>query len=85
MFKSLPVQLVICVAIAFLIGNHLNLPTVQFFLSLSCIIKDVLMLALPLVIITYIASAILSLEQKAPLLIISIMLFVSWLFLLSQH
>lgn len=76
MLKSLPVQLVICVVIAFLIGNHINLTTVQFFFSLSCIIKDTLMMILPLVIITYIASAILSLEQKAPLLIISVMLLV---------
>lgn len=76
MLKSLPVQLVLCVIAAFLIGNHLDLTTVQFFFSLSCVIKDILMAVLPLVIITYIASAILSLEQKAPLLIISIILAV---------
>lgn len=76
MLKSLPVQLIICVLVALLIGGSVDIPTVQFFFSLSCAIKDVLMMVLPLVIVTYIAAAILSLEQRAPLLIISIMLMV---------
>lgn len=77
MLKSLPVQLIICVIIALLMGEYVETSTVQLFFSLSCAIKDVLMLILPLVIVTYIAAAILSLEQRAPLLIVSIMLMVA--------
>lgn len=76
MFKSLPIQLVICVIIALLVGTHLDTSTVQLFFSLSCAIKDMLMMILPLVIVVYIASAILSLEQRAPLLIVCILLMV---------
>ncbi|WP_032112627.1 cation:dicarboxylate symporter family transporter [Candidatus Paracaedibacter symbiosus] len=76
MLKSLPVQLVVCVVIALLIGTHLDFSVVQLFFSLSCAIKDILMMILPFVIVTYIASAILSLEQRAPLLLICVMLMV---------
>lgn len=76
MFKSLPVQLVICVIIALLVGAHLDTTAVQLFFSLSCAIKDILMMILPFVIVVYIASAILSLEQRAPLLIICVLLMV---------
>lgn len=76
MLKSLPVQLVICVVIALLIGGHVDTSVVQLFFSFSCAIKDALMMVLPLVILAYIAAAILSLEQRAPLLIICVMLMV---------
>lgn len=76
MLKSLPVQLIICVIVALLIGAHVDLPVVQLFFSFSCAIKDVLMMVLPFVIVTYIAAAILSLEQRAPLLIVCVMLMV---------
>lgn len=76
MLKSLPVQLIICVAIALLIGSQVDTSVVQLFFSFSCAIKDILMMVLPLVIVTYIAAAILSLEQRAPLLIICVMLMV---------
>lgn len=76
MLKSLPVQLVICVIVALLIGTHVDISTVRLFYSFACVIKDVLMIILPLVIVTYIASALLALEQRAPLLIICIILMV---------
>lgn len=73
MLKSLPVQLVISVLVAFLIGASLDSSYVRFFFSLSCALKDGLMFVMPAVIFAYIAAAILSLEQRAPLLIASIM------------
>lgn len=76
MLKSLPVQLVVCVVVALLIGAHVDISVIQLFFSFSCVIKDVLMMVLPLVIVTYIAAAILSLQQRAPLLIICVMLMV---------
>lgn len=76
MLKSLPVQLVLCVVLAFFLAGFINIPYASFFYSLSCALKDFLMMILPIVIISYMASAILSLEQKAPLLIIGVLLLV---------
>ncbi|MBW8308187.1 MAG: dicarboxylate/amino acid:cation symporter [Candidatus Paracaedibacteraceae bacterium] len=76
MLKSLPVQLVLCVILAFFTAEMVDTTAASFFYSLSCALKDFLMMVLPFVIISYMASAILSLEQKAPLLIISILVMV---------
>lgn len=76
MLKSLPFQLIVCVLLAFFMAGSLDVSHASFFYSLSCALKDFLMMILPAVIISYMASSILSLEQKAPLLIISILLLV---------
>ncbi len=76
MLKSLPVQLVLCVILAFFTAEIVTISGASFFYSLSCALKDFLMMILPFVIISYMSSAILSLEQKAPLLIISILVMV---------
>lgn len=76
LLKSLPVQLILCVATAFFIGSFLNSTTVQFFYTLSCFLKDYLMFILPVVIMSYIAAAILNLESKAPFLLLSILFLV---------
>ncbi len=75
-FKSLPVQLVICVIAACFAADFVTLNHASFFYSLSCILKDFLMMLLPFVIISYMGSAILSLEQRAPLLIIAVLTLV---------
>lgn len=76
LLKNLPLQLVVCVIVAFLIGSSLEISTVEIFYTLSCLLKDYLMAILPIVIMSYIAAAILSLEQRAPLLILSIIALV---------
>jgi Na+/H+-dicarboxylate symporter len=76
MLKSLPVQLVLCVALAFFTAGIMDATAASFFYGLSCALKDFLMMVLPFVIISYMSSAILSLEQKAPLLIVSILVMV---------
>jgi Na+/H+-dicarboxylate symporter len=76
MLKSLPVQLGLCVLLAFFLAGAVDTTQASFFYTLSCALKDFLMMLLPVVIISYMASAILSLEQKAPLLIIAILLLV---------
>jgi len=73
MLKSLPVQLIIAIIAALFLSDILNLETIRFFFSLSCALKDILMGVLPLVIFSYILAAILSMEQRAPLLILSIL------------
>lgn len=74
--KSLPVQLVICVIAAYFTADFATSTHASYAYSLSCILKDFLMMLLPFVIISYMGSAILSLEQKAPLLIIAVLTLV---------
>ena len=76
LLKSLPVQLVLCVIAAFFAADFVDATQASFFYSLSCVLKDFLMMLLPFVIISYMGSAILSLEQKAPLLIIAVLTLV---------
>ncbi len=75
-FKSLPVQLVICVIAAYFAADFMTPTHASYAYSLSCVLKDFLMMLLPFVIISYMGSAILSLEQKAPLLIIAVLTLV---------
>lgn len=72
MLKSLPVQLLIAILAAFLLSDILNIETIRFFFTLSCCLKEILMGILPFIIFSYITAAILSMEQRAPLLILSI-------------
>lgn len=73
MLKSLPVQLILAIVAAFFLSSILNLETIRFFFTLSCGLKEALMGILPFVIFSYITAAILSMEQRAPLLILSIL------------
>lgn len=75
--KSLPVQLIIAIVAAFFLSSIFNLETIRIFYTISCGLKDVLMGVLPLVIFSYITAAILSMEQRAPFLIVSIIILVT--------
>lgn len=77
MLKSLPVQLIIAILAAFLLSDVFNLETLRFFFSISCSLKEILMGVLPFVIFSYITAAILSMEQRAPWLIFSILALVT--------
>jgi len=75
--KLLPVQLILCLVVAFLLGPYLNQTLVQVFYTISLVFKDILMFILPVVIFSYITTALLSLEQRAPLLLASILLLIT--------
>ncbi len=75
-FKSLPFQLVLCISFALIFGNILPLEVVQGVFTLSNIFKEILLAFLPFVIFSYISTAILSLDKKAPILIFAIISFV---------
>lgn len=74
--KPLPIQLVLAILVAVSLGGIFNQDTVRFFYALSVLIKDGLMFILPLVIFGYITAALLSIEQRAPLLLLGIIFFV---------
>ncbi len=77
MFKSLPVQLVVAIFAAFFLSDIFNIETIRFFFTLSCGLKAILMSILPLVIFSFILAAILSIDQRAPWLIISILALIT--------
>lgn len=70
MLKNLPFQLVLCIAAGLLLGDYLPLTTVSLFYTMSVFIKDMLMWLLPLIVFSYITAAMLSFEQRAPILIV---------------
>ncbi len=74
--KHLPVQLVLCLVLALSFGHFLNYATIQVLFTASCVIKDILITALPVVIFAYIFDALLGLDKKAPLLLITILVMV---------
>ncbi len=76
MLKSLPFQLVICLLIGLLLGNYMSLDWVRFFYTLSVLLKDLLMLTLPVIIFSYLFAAILSFEESAPLMILGVIILV---------
>ncbi len=76
MLKSLPFQLILSILLAYVLGNYLDLELVRGFYGLSCLLKNLLMFVLPVVIFSYISTAIISMEQRGPILIISILLLV---------
>lgn len=76
LLKSLPFQLIMCIVAAFIGGDYLSYDWIVSLFTVSCLLKEILMAILPLIIFSYIAAALLSLEQKAPILIISILALV---------
>jgi Na+/H+-dicarboxylate symporter len=76
MLKSLPVQLILSILLAYFVGSYLDVEVVRGFYGLSCLLKSLLMFILPVVIFSYISTAIVSMEQRGPILIISILLLV---------
>lgn len=78
LLKSLPAQLIIAIIAAFFLSDILNLDITRIFYTISCGLKEILMGILPFIIFSYIAAAILSMEQRAPLLILSILALVTF-------
>ncbi|HXF90434.1 MAG TPA: cation:dicarboxylase symporter family transporter [Candidatus Nitrosotenuis sp.] len=72
MLKNLPVQLLISIVLAYFLGNYFDLNMVRGFYALSCLLKSILMFILPLVIFSCIATAIVSMEHRGPILIIAV-------------
>lgn len=74
--KSLPFQLAFSIGLAFAASDFFSFDNVRFFFTISCFIKELLMAVLPFVVFSYITAAILDLEQRAPLLILSLLVLV---------
>ena len=76
LIKSLPLQLLLCIIFAFVFGKYLSFDVIKSLYTISSLLKEILMVALPIIVFSYIFAAILLLEKSAPLLIFTILAFV---------
>lgn len=70
--KKTPVQLLLAVFLAYILLPFLSLTTISVFFTFSQLLKEFLMLFLPFIVFFYLASALLSFQKSAPLLVLSI-------------
>lgn len=75
-FKNLPFQLLICIFLAILTADYFDHTQTRFAFTLSCLLKEILVAVLPFVILSYISTALMGMQQKAPLLILFLLGFV---------
>ncbi len=78
LFKNLPLQLLLCLVFVGVGGNYVPLEGVRAAYTISLVFKELLLAFLPFVIFSYISSAILSLDKKAPLWIFAIIALVTF-------
>lgn len=74
--KSTPFQLALAIALSVVIQPFLSVNTLGIFYSISLVIKDSLMLILPFVIFFYLASSLQGFKGAAPLMVLSLFVFV---------
>ncbi len=74
--NNLPLQLLLCLGIGIFFGDFFSDQAVAYIYTASYLIKDLLMLALPVIIISYLLAALVSFEKQAPLLIMAILALV---------
>lgn len=68
-FKSLPMQLLFCVTVGFVLAPHLDIFFIQLFYTLSIGFIDVLMTILPVIIFIYIFCSMVGLDRRSPLFV----------------
>ena len=72
-FKSLPVRLLFCILAAILCSYSFEIYHIQFFYTVSLVVKELLFFFLPLIVFSYIVASLLTLNRGvAPFLIFGI-------------
>lgn len=66
---SLPVQLLFVIIFSFIFGSVLPEPIIRFLFTISALFKDILVLLLPFIIITFVLGGILELKRGAPIIL----------------
>ncbi|MDP4725477.1 MAG: dicarboxylate/amino acid:cation symporter [Alphaproteobacteria bacterium] len=69
-FKSLPAQLILCLIVGLTLGTHIPLEIADIFYTISRIIKDLLMYALPFIIFSYMWAALSAFGNRGFVLVI---------------
>lgn len=70
---NLPIQLVLIILLTALFGDYLPIPVKQLFLTISSIIKEILIFVLPFVIFSYLFSCLLSFQSGAFIFVLSLL------------
>lgn len=70
--SSLPLQLITMILVIFLAGDYIPLGVKEFFYTISILIKDLLVLALPYIIFAYLFSTLVALQNGAILFVITL-------------
>ncbi len=70
--SSLPLQLITMILVIFLAGDYIPVGIKEFFYTISVLIKDLLVLALPYIIFAYLFSTLVALQNGAILFVISL-------------
>lgn len=70
---NLPIQLVLIILLTALFGDYLPTSLKQFFLTISSVIKEVLIFVLPFVIFSYLFSCLLSFQSGAFVFVVSLL------------
>lgn len=73
MLKSLPVQLCLCILLGLCFGSFLSDVVISFFYTISCFLKDLLMIGLPFIIFSYLFAALLSFERHGLWMVVTVM------------
>lgn len=74
--SSLPLQLITMILVVFLAGDYIPVGIKDFFYTISVLIKDLLVLALPYIIFAYLFSTLVALQNGAILFVISLVFWV---------
>lgn len=74
-FLSTPVQLLSIVLLVFLFATQIPHPAARGAYTISLLIKDLLLIVLPVAVASYIASTLISFRQNAILLVIALLTF----------
>lgn len=70
--SNLPLQLMLMILVVFIAGDYISLGAKEFFYTISVLIKDLLVLALPYIIFAYLFSTLLALQNGAILFVITL-------------
>lgn len=73
---SLPVQLLFVIVFSFLFGSILPEPIIRVLFTISALFKDVLVLLLPFIIITFVLGGILEIKRGAPIILAVMLLMI---------
>jgi len=70
--SNLPLQLITMILVIFFAGDYIPLSVKEFFYTISVLIKDLLVLALPYIIFAYLFSTLVALQNGAILFVITL-------------
>lgn len=72
LLRSTPIQLFLCILFAVFCGNQLPIVFVKAAYTISLLFIDVVLFVLPLIIFSYLFNALVAIEKKGPILVLSL-------------